>query len=338
MSDGKCNSVYREEEIAAKAIDWFVRLRSSSITEHERSKFEEWRTEHPDHAKAFLEAEQLWSAVKEPSQTVYAKQKQAEKIGRSFHSIFQRFMTRPVLSSVCLGFGLILIGVGISVTIRNLPFWTSDYHTKWASRKSITLTDNSQVLLNSRSAFSVRFTDARRNIKLHAGEAFFDVVSDKRRPFIVETDFGHVEAIGTSFNVFQQQDCTTVTVETGEVCLVSQGSGKIMNLTEGENASFNANQCFPTKKTNLVRTLCWRQGKLAFDMASLTEVVTELNRYMPERVIIADSSIRNRIVSGVFNCDNPRATLQAMEEILNLVVRNPIPGLIVLFDDKNPSQ
>lgn len=70
------------------------------------------------------------------------------------------------------------------------------------SKSVVTLPDGSRVWINAGSAMSypVKFDENHRTVKLE-GEAFFDVVTNKNRPFFVETEGIKVKATGTQFNV-----------------------------------------------------------------------------------------------------------------------------------------
>lgn len=69
------------------------------------------------------------------------------------------------------------------------------------------LSDGSKVWLNSESTltFPAQFTGKERQVALN-GEGFFEVQSDKERPFIVSTSQYSVKAVGTSFNVCAYHD------------------------------------------------------------------------------------------------------------------------------------
>jgi transmembrane sensor len=48
------------DELADRAIEWFVRLRAEDITEAERGTFFEWLREARVHQQAFVEILRLW--------------------------------------------------------------------------------------------------------------------------------------------------------------------------------------------------------------------------------------------------------------------------------------
>ena len=93
----------------------------------------------------------------------------------------------------------------------------------------ITLSDGSTVKVNanSRLEYPEHFVGNIRKIKL-SGEAFFEVLRDTLRPFIIETVHASVEVLGTSFNVmaYPHADLVEVNVRTGRVKLTQYAEGE----------------------------------------------------------------------------------------------------------------
>lgn len=158
-------------------------------------------------------------------------------------------------------------------------------------RLLITLPDQTKVWLNSGSQliYSRGFNDQDTREVFLAGEAFFDVVEDKSRPFIVNTSSIAIRVLGTEFNVRSYDDDKTV-----EATLVR---GKIaIGMVEGEGgdraydqASLVPNQravfIKKTKKLVLQNDIeaeiyaGWRTGKLYFDDKPVTEVLAMIERW-----------------------------------------------------------
>lgn len=71
------------------------------------------------------------------------------------------------------------------------------------SMDSVRLPDGTFVMMNagSRLIYPSKFTGKAREVTL-SGQAFFNVKSDKRHPFIVKTKTMNVTALGTAFEVF----------------------------------------------------------------------------------------------------------------------------------------
>jgi transmembrane sensor len=61
--------------------------------------------------------------------------------------------------------------------------------------------------------------------------------------------------------------------------------------------------------------LAWTKGQLVFDAAPLAEVVSMLNRYRKTPIELADPSLANIRVSGVFLIGDESAAPRALERV-----------------------
>lgn len=88
------------------------------------------------------------------------------------------------------------------------------------SKSLVTLPDGTNVWINagSKLIYSAGFNQSNRRLTLF-GEAFFDVVTDKSKPFFVETHGLEVKATGTQFNVraYQDEDFIETTLVEGKI-------------------------------------------------------------------------------------------------------------------------
>ncbi|OZB13670.1 MAG: hypothetical protein B7X53_15625, partial [Hyphomonas sp. 34-62-18] len=91
------------------------------------------------------------------------------------------------------------------------------YETMIAEIRDIHLADGSVVTLGARSRIEPVFSDTMRIVKLHEGEAFFDVASDPERPFYVEAGDRLIRVVGTRFDVRQGPETVRVAVVEGVV-------------------------------------------------------------------------------------------------------------------------
>src|SRR5690606_22571909 len=74
--------------------------------------------------------------------------------------------------------------------------------SKPGERKSIQLPDGTKVMLNAGSTIHIAadFNATSRQLTL-VGEAFFDVVHNAEKPFIIHTGAMDIKVLGTVFNV-----------------------------------------------------------------------------------------------------------------------------------------
>ncbi len=135
------------------------------------------------------------------------------------------------------------------------------------------LPDGSRVILNASSSISYS-DDWNRELTLH-GEAFFEVTEGEK--FLVKTDFGNVQVLGTSFNVFARDGDFKVACKTGKVRVTVPERSVIEDIVPGQAIAINADTVkvvfrVPETMGN------WQKGEFYFDHQPISEVIEELQR------------------------------------------------------------
>ena len=139
------------------------------------------------------------------------------------------------------------------------------------------LADGTRVWMNSLSEleFPSRFTGKERRIKLN-GEAYFEVVKDKEKPFIVEMGDNEIKVLGTSFNINNYDGSFVTTLVTGKVEIVIKKQGYLlhpsMQLRE-ENGKVTLS------KVDTKEFVAWKDGWFVFNKQRLEEVLNILSRW-----------------------------------------------------------
>lgn len=219
---------------------------------------------------------------------------------------------------------LVLVAV-----ISQRPVWYADYYTNVGESKQITLSDGSVLELDTDTAISVDYTDGRRRIILHQGEAYFTVAADTKRPFDVITGETDVQALGTEFDVSRAGDDMQVTVFEHSV-RVSAADQSIDKLASGQCATFKNHQLGQTRPQNLSAINGWRQHRLTFEDQRLDEVIAVLNRYRHVPIVLLGDQIKGLSVTGLFDTQDTESALQAIEETLAVKIQRLPAGLVVI--------
>lgn len=203
---------------------------------------------------------------------------------------------------------------------------TKNYLVLASTARHMSLPDGSVVALNGDSRIETDFTPAERRIRLVNGEADFGVAKDPARPFIVSAGPVTVRATGTAFNVRFAADFVEILVTDGKVQLgksapTSEGPFR----PEGSHDKALAGQALIAGERAIVRTaaaarvpitvdrpsgkeidqaLAWEGTQLVFDRTPLDEVVAVFNHYNSRQLVLANTALRNRTLSGAFRADN----------------------------------
>ncbi|QKJ30305.1 FecR domain-containing protein [Mucilaginibacter mali] len=163
--------------------------------------------------------------------------------------------------------------------------------------KQLTLPDSSKVWLNAGTTlqYPEKFTGSARHIRLTTGQAFFEVVHDQSKPFIVSANGADVTVLGTSFEVkaFKNEKDTKITVSTGKVGVLPSHTTKTATmLRPNEQASIdNASKVVTLHKVIAGDIASWRQNKLVFEKETLRDVMKALERKYNVKIIILNKDL-----------------------------------------------
>jgi ferric-dicitrate binding protein FerR (iron transport regulator) len=203
----------------------------------------------------------------------------------------------------------------------------------FGTRSALKLSDGTSVWLNSGSSIKYpdRFVGNNRTVILK-GEAYFEVESNPKKPFIVETSSLTVKATGTKFNVYgyPSDDESAVTLVSGkvEVSLTDDKKNiKSSMLDPNQHFSFNkTNGTVSVINDDTYKYTSWIEGKLIFRNEPLSSVVKKIGQVFNIDIEIKGEELRNY---------NLRATFQdeSLTEILKLLkLSSPINYIEVKRD------
>lgn len=164
-------------------------------------------------------------------------------------------------------------------------------------RSTQTLPDGTIVYLNAESSliFPETFKSQVERKVVLVGEAFFEVVKDAGKPFIVESGALTTQVLGTSFNInaYPKNDHIQVTVSTGKV----QISPKKTTNSPKENEPYFLNPCqqgvleiatgsVTTQLVSADAISAWKDGVLRFENHTIFEIIPVLERWYGVKIVI----------------------------------------------------
>jgi ferric-dicitrate binding protein FerR (iron transport regulator) len=145
----------------------------------------------------------------------------------------------------------------------------------------LVLPDGSSILLNASSSlqFPDRFAVNNRTVSLIAGEAYFEVTKDPKKPFIVNTEGQQLTVLGTHFNIsaYPDEPQKTTLIE-GQVSLLNSSSLKKQILLPNQQAAL-LSQGFNVNQVNTADELAWKDGLFIFRQTPLADVLHQLCRW-----------------------------------------------------------
>ena len=163
------------------------------------------------------------------------------------------------------------------------------------------LSDGTIVYLNSDSElrYPVNFSATSREVELR-GEAFFEVVTDPQRPFVVNAEQVRVRVLGTSFNVntYDKDYIETVLVK-GRVGLQMEGNTQEWQIKPNELARYDRkNKTMEVKEVDILPYVTWKEGHFLFKNQSLEQIMNIMARWYDVNIFFVGPKVKNLHFSG----------------------------------------
>jgi len=163
-------------------------------------------------------------------------------------------------------------------------------------RSLLTLPDGTRVWLNADTRLTYPRDFNRRAVRevFLEGEAYFDVVENKHRPFIVRTAALSIRVLGTAFNVksYASDETIETTLVRGKVSIEANQNktGEIITLLPHQQAVFKkkSSMMVLANQVNTETYTAWRTGKLVFDDSPFSEIIPMLERWYGVKIHMAD--------------------------------------------------
>lgn len=300
-----------------QAAHWYVRLQDpASNQEHQR--WQAWVAQNPEHLAA-------WQYVERVSQRFAPLMEQPQGASRALRS--SRRQALKTLLVLCAGSTLAWGTWRTTALPRLVGGWRADYATGSGETRDALLADGSHVWLNALSALDVRFDGLQRLLQLRFGEVLIDTAKDARRPFLVDTEHGRMQALGTRFSVLHGEHHTQLNVFEGRV-QVTTHDAQARILEAGQQVSFTRDGFAPTAPASPARE-AWSRGVLLADNLPLGQLIAELNRYRPGH-LGCDPAVAQLPVMGSFPLIDSDHALHLLQAALPIRVDRPMPWWVTV--------
>lgn len=185
------------------------------------------------------------------------------------------------------------------------------------ARRFINLPDGSSVIVNenSRVELSKNFNlNGFREVHLY-GEAYFDVVHDPKKPFIVYAGKVKTTVLGTSFNVKESALAKTVTVTVTRGKVKVGDSKKTFNVIVPDEQVVIDESSFEhiKKPVKAVSVIEWTNEDIYFDDVSIKDVAKQLQERFNVSIVFSNEQIKSCRFSATF------MKSQSLSQILEVI-------------------
>ncbi|SEP32745.1 FecR family protein [Mucilaginibacter sp. OK283] len=163
------------------------------------------------------------------------------------------------------------------------PIAYNTIETPKGGQYQVDLPDGSKVWLNAGSSlkYPTNFNGNIRSVQL-AGEAYFEVAKNAKKPFRVVSNNQVVEVLGTHFNISSYIDDTSVktTLLEGSVKVLSTKSNRSKLLKPGEQSNISyLNSSLSVQEVNTEEVVAWKNGYFLFVDEDLKSIMSKFARW-----------------------------------------------------------
>lgn len=296
---------------------------SGHLDEEGCKRLEEWVLESNDHQRYFEEIRNVWQ-VMHPAFNV-----EQIPVEEALKEVWAKTGYKKERHSVCLyrywsrAAAILLLPVaGILIyllTTRQTTYQEISYQevtALYGTKINVNLPDGSLVCLNGggKLKYPVNFKVGERNVYLD-GEAYFEVHSDKKNPFVVHTEMLDVKATGTAFNVegYANDSIIAVTMVKGIVEVTLDKKQESLPLKPGQRINYNTNKLnYKIEEVDTYKWCAWKDGKLIFRDESLGDVFRKIGQIYNADIIVRDHELAKHIYRATFQGES-------LNEILRLI-------------------
>jgi transmembrane sensor len=192
------------------------------------------------------------------------------------------------------------------------------YQTGVGGLQEVHLADGSSITLGGQTKLLVAFSTQHRTVNLIQGQAWFKVLHDSHRPFIVVAGDGTIEDVGTAFLVTRESDRVIVTVTEGVVevsarrplsvssifspVLTASPDLAPIRVSRGEELAFGDHGALGIiRPADAGAATAWTHGRLTFDDQPLRYVIETVDRYSSRRIVVSPEAGALRFSGIVFD-------------------------------------
>lgn len=222
----------------------------------------------------------------------------------------------------------------------------NEISTKSGSKTTLLLPDGTKVWLNANSKISYDkgYGNKLREVVL-AGEAYFDVVKNADKPFIIHTHKMDIKVLGTMFNVkcYPGEKTTETSLIRGSIEVTLKDRQEKIMLKPNEKLVVNNDEIIASellkaattisktgrvKRDNPIMSLghltfypvdstvietAWVENKFVFSSETFEEIALKMERWYNVKIAFADESLKNERLTGNFEKETINEALTAMQ-------------------------
>lgn len=274
---------------------WVIREDKDSLTPEEEAELRAWLDADPRHLGAYVRAQAAWGWMGRARILAVARPPA------------RRLASRHWIAAAAAACAVVSLGAGAALQ-------PAIYESGDGQIRRISLPDGSVAVLDAGARLKTWIHLGRRDITVERGAAWFQVVHDPARPFVVSAGAAIVKDIGTAFSVSRTTNGADVIVTQGAVEASADKTTRPVRVHAGAEAKLDkgAIKVAQLSAQDLDGELAWREGQIALNGVPLREAIARLNHYNSRKLVLADSKLADISTVGWFRLSDPESFARAV--------------------------
>ena len=320
------------DPIQREAYEWISRFMVGGMSSTEMEAMKAWYGQSGAHAAAYARARRVWNALGPIANSRMRESGDAGQSGRSPRHP-RTSLSSPIGRRAFLG-GALAASAAYAFIKPPLDLWPSyaelmaDYRTAAGEYRQVTLSDAVSLDLNTKTSVAIRSSTAdATQIELISGEAAISTSAASAELTVVAAS-GRIVATLSDFNLRCDGSQVSITCLTGDVLVERDGFtsplGARQQVSYGDQGITAVTAIDPDNVT------AWRQGRLVFEGAPVSQVIAEVNRYRRGRIVLMNEEIGRRLLTARLSKTETDKIVTQIVQIFGAKARTLPGGIIIL--------
>lgn len=313
--------------------DLIIKFFAGEISQEEFAMLKNWLNESAENRRIFDNENEIWQETSFQAKTEHYNvdggwKKISSRLGfeskkNNNFKIISKTNYILLISAACIA---ILITIG-SLTFRfnqkitpvsNVVATVTTVSTREGEKAHIYLPDSTEVILNSGSSlkYDAAFNQKERVVSF-AGEAFFNVATNRNKPFVVKLDNMQVVATGTKFNIFSfsNEDRVETTLEEGSIHVSIPGKEPVIMKSGEQIVYFVKSKQYRLGEVATDTYTSWTENKLRFNDTPFEEVLRRIGRKYNVRFEVTSTDLLDLRYTATFIDESIEEVMQMLQTV-----------------------
>jgi len=258
----------------------------------------------------------------------------------------RRLIFFSILGAMIIGGGLFFYDSAVPASKSETPVAKNEISTRYGSKTNLVLPDGSKVWLNagSKITYDKNYGSSIRELTL-VGEAYFDVVKNPSKPFIIHTSKMDIKVLGTAFDVkcYPDEKTTETSLIRGSVEITLKDRSQKIILKPNEKITINNDDVNmqlgkndPVKNAgtpsnavhapiitlgyltrepvnNEIIETSWINNRLIFSDERFDDIAVKMERWFGVKIQFGSEKLKKLRFTGAFENETIDQALSAMQ-------------------------